>query len=708
MPPPPTWTVTGLLNYFHEVHAADDRRFAFILGAGASFDSGIPMAGQLVDRWLQELHAREDHERRPLAAWATAQNLDIDGFEHARAVEFYSQVFARRFADQPDEGYAYLERILHGRDPSFGYSVLAQVLATTRHRVVITTNFDNLVADALAIYTDQLPFVCGHESLAGFVRINPRRPLVIKVHRDLLLAPKNRVEELAGLPDALVQSLRDLLRSYTPIVIGYGGNDGSLMGLLRDVLQPGDIPGGIYWCYWHGAGLPGAPILDVVRRHRGKLIPIQGFDELMLQLGEGLGFQRMDQRIEQRASERARKYRESVELLQRRVYPRPEPPPEPPPVDDVAALADDLDEASEPDALSFAAPTSGSEAESGPLEERPPATDRISARPAPAPVVHAPAPPPATSPTPPAASSSPVSHASASSASDPGSSSVATRGLPLGPVLSARPSRRDPAATRSAPTPRPATTSAGAHSDSTPPPLARETDAAPTPAESAPLQQSMQALVPDDPAAHDWWTLKLHAERLPTSAQRITAYREAARRFPDNLELVRSLARELAVNNAAADARAIYRHLEEMAPGDVQVHIDLAILFLYWGNVRKLAGDRARDAWQIARAQRLGTDVFAAIALVAAIIARLDHNDDTTPLRLLRGLLPVLASPLLPLELPLLRAITRLDDPSSQLYRRLFDCMSGRGELGGLDIIDRWRNLVPLAPEAVGPDELTP
>ena len=319
MPPPPTWTVTGLLNYFHEVHAADDRRFAFILGAGASFDSGIPMAGQLVDRWLQELHAREDHERRPLAAWATAQNLDIDGFEHARAVEFYSQVFARRFADQPDEGYAYLERILHGRDPSFGYSVLAQVLATTRHRVVITTNFDNLVADALAIYTDQLPFVCGHESLAGFVRINPRRPLVIKVHRDLLLAPKNRVEELAGLPDALVQSLRDLLRSYTPIVIGYGGNDGSLMGLLRDVLQPGDIPGGIYWCYWHGAGLPGAPILDVVRRHRGKLIPIQGFDELMLQLGEGLGFQRMDQRIEQRASERARKYRESVELLQRRV-----------------------------------------------------------------------------------------------------------------------------------------------------------------------------------------------------------------------------------------------------------------------------------------------------------------------------------------------------------------------------------------------------
>lgn len=703
MPPPPTWTVTGLLNYFHEVHAADDRRFAFILGAGASFDSGIPMAGQLVDRWLQELHAREDHERRPLAAWATAQNLDIDGFEHARAVEFYSQVFARRFADQPDEGYAYLERILHGRDPSFGYSVLAQVLATTRHRVVITTNFDNLVADALAIYTDQLPFVCGHESLAGFVRINPRRPLVIKVHRDLLLAPKNRVEELAGLPDALVQSLRDLLRSYTPIVIGYGGNDGSLMGLLRDVLQPGDIPGGIYWCYWHGAGLPGAPILDVVRRHRGKLIPIQGFDELMLQLGEGLGFQRMDQRIEQRASERARKYRESVELLQRRVYPRPEPPPEPPPVDDVAALADDLDEASEPDALSFAAPTSGSEAESGPLEERPPATDRISARPAPAPVVHAPAPPPATSPTPAAASSSSV----------PPSSASATRGLPLGPVLSARPSRRDPGATRAADPATPLTAGPVTRAAPTPAPhLPREQDdtclAGPLADESVPLQQSMQALVPDDPAAQDWWTLKLNAERLPTSAQRIAGYREAIARFPHALELVRSLGRELAVSNAAGEARAIYRQLEAMAPRDVQVHIDLAILFIYWGNVRKIAGNRVRSAWRVARAQHLGADVFAAIAFIAGMSARLDHNDDTTPLRLLRGLLPVLASPLLPLELPLLRAITRLDNPSSQLYRRLFDCLSSQGELGSLDVIARWRDLSPLAPEAVGPDDLIP
>ena len=155
MPNPSIWTITGLLDYFQETDDTPDRRFAFILGAGASVQSGIPMAGHLVDSWLRELHAREDHERRPLAQWATAGTLGIPGFAHARAVESYSQVFARRFAGRPDEGHAYLERILQGRDPSFGYSVLAQILANTRHRVVITTNFDNLVADALAIYTNQ-------------------------------------------------------------------------------------------------------------------------------------------------------------------------------------------------------------------------------------------------------------------------------------------------------------------------------------------------------------------------------------------------------------------------------------------------------------------------------------------------------------------------------------------------------------------------
>ena len=71
---------------------------------------------------------------------------------------------------------------------------------------------------------------------------------------------------------------------FTPIVIGYGGNDGSLMTFLR-ALDP--IEGGIFWCHRHGSAIEPA-IHEVVEHHRGKLVPILGFDELMLQLQEKL------------------------------------------------------------------------------------------------------------------------------------------------------------------------------------------------------------------------------------------------------------------------------------------------------------------------------------------------------------------------------------------------------------------------------------
>jgi len=50
-------------------------------------------------------------------------------------------------------------------------------MADKQHKAAITTNFDNLIADALAIYTRALPLVCGHESLTGFIRPNLQRPL---------------------------------------------------------------------------------------------------------------------------------------------------------------------------------------------------------------------------------------------------------------------------------------------------------------------------------------------------------------------------------------------------------------------------------------------------------------------------------------------------------------------------------------------------
>lgn len=341
---PEQWSPEGLVDYFGDVdRKMHDRRFCFILGAGASVQSGIPAAGALVRRWLGELHQRLRRDPRPLEAWATADALKIPGFSFAQAAAFYSQVFARRFGRQPEEGYADLEDIMQGKDPSFGYSVLAHILAETRHKLVITTNFDNLVADALSIFTGTSPLVCGHESLAPFIRVVPRRPVVVKIHRDLLMAPMNQVDEIAALQAAWIDPLTHVFKAYTPIVVGYGGNDGSLMGFLKG-LPPRAIPGGIFWCYWGPGGPPGPEIRDLVAHHDGVLVPIDGFDELMLLLSAKLRMPLLDGVLEQKSRARVDSYRRRVEELRARLFPPPPPPedgptPEPVPQDSPAVAA---------------------------------------------------------------------------------------------------------------------------------------------------------------------------------------------------------------------------------------------------------------------------------------------------------------------------------------------------------------------------------
>lgn len=310
------WTLDGFVEHFAFVHHKMlDHKFCWLLGAGASFASGIPLGSELVDRWLREMHVREDGGKTALEKWATEEKLEIDGFKFGDRASFYPKIYQRCFHDYPEEGYAYLESVMSGQDPSPGYSILAQALAQDppRHNVVITTNFDNLVADALSVYTDTFPFVCGHESLTAFVRVAMRRPLICKIHRDLLLGPQNDPRSLRRLHDAWGTALRALFQHYTPIFIGYGGNDDTLMDLLES-LQPADIKGQMIWCYYE-SGRPSDRIVNVVSDLNGVLVPIPDFDLLMVLLGEKMGINLLDEEIERRAKERTQRYRDRIQLL---------------------------------------------------------------------------------------------------------------------------------------------------------------------------------------------------------------------------------------------------------------------------------------------------------------------------------------------------------------------------------------------------------
>lgn len=321
-------------------------RFCFILGSGASVESGIPTGGTLEYRWMacmlgdrddldgtRKYSESETKELRQLAGHLRQGNKLVHTIEEMEKAyreakkkgrktlssEYYFDIYALRFYPQYQNGYAHIEGLMEKAHPSFGYHALARLLSDADKgcNLVITTNFDSLVEKALAIYTDTLPLVINHEALSNYIKANIRRPIVAKVHRGMFFDPLNSPKETEGLKGDWKKILNQVFWSYTPVVIGYGGGDKSLMNYL---VNDAELPHGIYWAY--RGELPGKRIQTLVKEKNGYLVEAPGFDSLMLFLGNEFypeqttppGTRTL---LEQQTSDRVEKYTKRYEKLTR-------------------------------------------------------------------------------------------------------------------------------------------------------------------------------------------------------------------------------------------------------------------------------------------------------------------------------------------------------------------------------------------------------
>jgi len=254
-----------------------EKRFALFLGAGCSVTSGIPHAGGLVrDRWLPRLRDFQSPNRSDLTAWAKEVIPDYDPENPAHS---YGALIDLLFLT-PEDRQREIEDLCDGRTPSFGYAVLAQLIAQPagRFNVVLTTNFDDLVADALYLYTEARPLVIYHESLAVFIRPTRTRPLVVKLHGDHRLSPRNTVLETETLEREIQRHAAMVLHDRGVIFIGYGGNDVGIQKLLNE-LPPEALPFGAYWVHPHE---PQNEVRDWLSSRQGVWVRSGWFDEVML------------------------------------------------------------------------------------------------------------------------------------------------------------------------------------------------------------------------------------------------------------------------------------------------------------------------------------------------------------------------------------------------------------------------------------------
>jgi len=263
-------------NFKHtlrDVHKnTESRKFCFVIGAGASRKSGIPTGGELAERWFDESRNRFDDGE--FQQWRDEHNIDEKDLASS-----YGTIYRKRFEYDKTSGYEFLVQAMKNAKPSFGHIVLAQILSRTSRHCVLTTNFDSLVESSVYQFTNKTPLVCGHESLSGYARPSQTHPLIIKIHRDLLLAPQSDPDEINTLAPGWQEPLDHIFSTHIPIIIGYGGNDGSLMSYFESMKKPSNF----FWC-----GLDENFISERVKQlvinTQGSFVKINGFDELMHEL----------------------------------------------------------------------------------------------------------------------------------------------------------------------------------------------------------------------------------------------------------------------------------------------------------------------------------------------------------------------------------------------------------------------------------------
>lgn len=262
-----------LKHTLKDIHSnTESRKFCFVLGAGASYKSGIPTGRQLAELWFDEI--RERHSEEEFELWTTVAKINITDL-----AAHYGSIYRKRFESDKSSGYEFLVQAMRTAKPTFGHFVLAQILTKATGNCVLTTNFDSLIESSIYQYTDKTPLVCGHESLSGYARPSNIHPLIIKIHRDLLLSPKSDQDEISTLDEGWQEPLDNMFSSHIPIVIGYGGNDGSLMNYFEQMNKPSNF----LWC-GHKGTVPSERVQTLIEKMEGFYIEIDGFDEMMKEL----------------------------------------------------------------------------------------------------------------------------------------------------------------------------------------------------------------------------------------------------------------------------------------------------------------------------------------------------------------------------------------------------------------------------------------
>ena len=308
----------------HEIPFDDfARRFSiraknlmWFLGAGASASAGLPTATDMIWEFKHSIFLSQN----PGAGYASSNLSDpvvrnridahlksIDGLPPPGAPNEYAALFEAAYPAESDRRTV-LDAKLSGAKPSYGHMALGTLMRHEQSRVVWTTNFDTLVADACAkVYgtTSALTSIdLDSASQAQQLLADERWPIEIKLHGDFRSRRlKNTDDELRQQDAHLRSILVDSCKRFGLVVCGYSGRDDSILDTLEEAItHENSFSAGFFWLH-RGDDPPLPRVADLMGRGvanniEAAIVPVENFDETLrdlVRLSNGIDRTELDQ-----------------------------------------------------------------------------------------------------------------------------------------------------------------------------------------------------------------------------------------------------------------------------------------------------------------------------------------------------------------------------------------------------------------------------
>ena len=232
------------------------KSLVILAGSGISADAGIPLAGGII----KVLRAKYP-DRLPVG-----QDLS------------YSEAF-RQAIPEREGRRAFVERLCIGKRPTKEHLVLAQLLALSAVRCVVTTNFDHLIEHAALLVSGRRLPVYLHDDELWTQRSQPSGPMLIKIHGDFLFDDiSNLSEELQdALNEVMHTALLDVTRGSDLLVVGYSGSDRTIVKLVTDLVrQRTSQETTVWWSFFSDNTVrDGTPLAELFHAARERDNPVR-------------------------------------------------------------------------------------------------------------------------------------------------------------------------------------------------------------------------------------------------------------------------------------------------------------------------------------------------------------------------------------------------------------------------------------------------